>query len=238
MIKLLRTLTISFVLLSFTVISSKAYVFDVWTVEGMVNPTEFAEATSNFKEKAMAGGAKYDNIRASIKIRGDRSNDTGFVIATYNNYEDMMETSALVAQNPDWFASTYGSIEVQGTMITSATYGNDVPLNDNTGGIGNTVGYNILEIEDGVNFVLNFPKLKKLMSELGAPAAFDFAFCATCGSEVRPGEAVVWAASANMVDAGKTMDIFASEQVQTWLYRNMRPFVNIVDSGVHMYLTD
>ena len=173
-----------------------------------------------------------------MKVRGDRSNDTGFVIATYENYQDMMETAAVVAQNPDWFASTYGAIEVQGTMITSATYGNNQPLNDNTGGVGNTVGYNIVEVLDGVNFVLNFPKLQKLMAELGAPAAFDYAFCATCGEEIRPGEAVIWAAAATMEDAGKTMDIFASAEVQTWIYRNMRPFLNIVDSGVHTYLTE
>ena len=236
--KFFKIIFISISLFFATSITSKAYVFDVWTVEGVASYADLAQATVAFKEKAMAGGAKYDNIRASMKVRGDRSNDTGFVIATYENYQDMMETAAVVAQNPDWFSSTYGAIEVQGTMITSATYGNNQPLNDNTGGVGNTVGYNIVEVLDGVNFVLNFPKLQKLMAELGAPAAFDYAFCATCGEEIRPGEAVLWAAAATMEDAGKTMDIFASAEVQTWIYRNMRPFLNIVDSGVHTYLTE
>ena len=185
--KFFKIIFISISLLFATSITSKAYVFDVWTVEGVASYADLAQATVAFKEKAMAGGAKYDNIRASMKVRGYRSNDTGFVIATYENYQDMMETAAVVAQNPDWFASTYGAIEVQGTMITSATYGNNQPLNDNTGGVGNTVGYNIVEVLDGVNFVLNFPKLQKLMAELGAPAAFDYAFCATCGEEIRPG---------------------------------------------------
>ena len=233
-----KVIFIAISFLIFSSISSKAYVFDTWTVEGVTSPADLAQATIAFKEKAMAGGAKYANIRASMKVRGDRSNDTGFVIATYENYEDMMETAAIVAQNPSWFASTYGAIEVQGTMITSATYGNNQPLNNNTEGVGNTVGYNIVEVLDGVNFILNFPKFQKLMADLGAPAAFDYAFCSTCGAEIRPGEAVIWGASATMEDAGKTMEIFASQEAQSWIYRNMRPFLNIVDSGVHTYLTD
>ena len=76
------------------------------------------------------------------------------------------------------------------------------------------------------------------MADLGAPAAFDYAFCSTCGAEIRPGEAVIWGASATMEDAGKTMEIFSSQEAQSWIYRNMRPFLNIVDSGVHTYLTE
>ena len=88
--KFFKIIFISISLLFATSITSKAYVFDVWTVEGVASYADLAQATVAFKEKAMAGGAKYDNIRASMKVRGDRSNDTGFVIATYENYQDMM----------------------------------------------------------------------------------------------------------------------------------------------------
>ena len=43
---------------------------DVWELKGLTSQ-EVSEATIAFKEKAMAGGAKYTNIRSSTKIRGD-----------------------------------------------------------------------------------------------------------------------------------------------------------------------
>ena len=58
-------------LIILSTISSKAYVFDTWIIEGS-NPTQMAEATEKFKEVAMNGGAKYLDIRASAKFRGDR----------------------------------------------------------------------------------------------------------------------------------------------------------------------
>ena len=58
-----------------------AFVFDVWEIEGS-NPQEVAEATTKFKALAMAGGAQYLDIRSSIKIRGDRSQDTNYIFGS------------------------------------------------------------------------------------------------------------------------------------------------------------
>ena len=99
-----------FLILSSLIILStsnvSAFVFDVWEIEGS-NPQEVAEATTKFKALAMAGGAQYLDIRSSVKIRGDRSQDTSFVIGYYDNMQAMLETNALVQQNPDWLQSTF-----------------------------------------------------------------------------------------------------------------------------------
>ena len=57
---------------------------DVWRIEGM-DAQELSDATVAFKEKAMAGGAKYTGFRSSSKIRGDDTLDTTFVHAYYDN---------------------------------------------------------------------------------------------------------------------------------------------------------
>ena len=79
-------------------------------IERGLTSQEVSEATIAFKEKAMAGGAKYTGFRSSTKIRGDDTLDTTFVHAYYDSYEDQMATQALVA-NPDWFASTFGELD-------------------------------------------------------------------------------------------------------------------------------
>ena len=61
------TLVLSLLLLSS--LPSKAWVMDVWELRG-VTADEVSEATIAFKEKAMAGGAKYTAFRSSTKIRG------------------------------------------------------------------------------------------------------------------------------------------------------------------------
>ena len=74
----------------FSITYSKAWVMDVWTIEGM-DAQELSDATAAYKEKAMAGGAKMVNIRSSSKLRGDKPGDTTFVQVYYNNFSDMIK---------------------------------------------------------------------------------------------------------------------------------------------------
>ena len=71
----LKTLLVSLSLFVLTITYSKAWVMDVWTIEGM-DAQELSDATAAYKEKAMAGGAKMVNIRSSSKLRGDKPGDT------------------------------------------------------------------------------------------------------------------------------------------------------------------
>ena len=87
----LKTLLVSLSLFVLTITYSKAWVMDVWTIEGM-DAQELSDATAAYKEKAMAGGAKMVNIRSSSKLRGDikwqknalQSDKSKFMIFVFN----------------------------------------------------------------------------------------------------------------------------------------------------------
>ena len=231
MIKIYKTFLISLSLLAIFILPSKAFIVDVWEVRG-ANPQEMSEATMAFKEKAMAGGAKYTAFRSSTKLRGDNSNDTTYVYGYYDSYEDQMETAAIVAENPDWFTSTYGEIEFD-SSVNSVTWANSSTLGESAA--GQTIGYATLEVESGINFVLNVPIMQEMMREAGAPVIVDTLQCAMCPSSVLPANAMIYFSSANPVDMGKALDIFASEEMQRWMFANMAPHANIVDQGVVVF---
>ena len=207
-----------------------AFVFDVWEIEGS-NPQEVAEATEKFKAMAMAGGAQYLDIRSAVKIRGDRSQDTNYIFGYYENMQAMLETNALVQQNPNWLQSSFGDNE--GIVTTSGTFINDVEFTGELAA-GNAFAYAFAEVNDGINFFFNFPKLQKMLAEEGAPAAMGFASCAVCGSEMLPANTVMYMTAANASDLGKAMDIFASTKMQRWVYSNLQPHLNITDGGMHI----
>ena len=213
-----------------TVLPSKAFIMDVWELKGLTSQ-EVSEATIAFKEKAMAGGAKYTGFRSSTKIRGDDTLDTTFVHAYYDSYEDQMATQALVASNPEWFASTFGELDF--TDVDNITWANDLPVGD--AAPGQTVAYAMVEITSGINFLLNFPEMQKKMQELGAPVLVASAACALCGSEALPTNAMVYFSSANPVDMGKALDIFSSDEMQRWMFSNMAPHANFTDQGIVVF---
>ena len=227
---LLKALCLSFVLMVFSTVPSKAFIMDVWELRG-VTGEEVSEATIAFKEKAMAGGAKYTAFRSSTKVRGDDTLDTTFVHAYYDSYEDQMATQVLVGQNPDWFASTYG--ELNFTDVDNITWANDLPVGEVAP--GQTVAYAMVEITSGINFLLNFPEMQKKMQELGAPVLVASASCALCGAEVLPTNAMVYFSAANPVDMGKGLDIFASDEMQRWMFSNMAPHANFTDQGIVVF---
>ncbi len=229
--KILKQFLMVLTLVGFSISTSKAFIVDVWEVRG-ANPQEMSEATMAFKEKAMAGGAKYTAFRSSTKLRGDNSNDTTFVYGYYDSYEDQMETAAIVAENPDWFTSTYGEIEFD-SSVNSVTWANNSTLGESAA--GQTIGYATLEVESGINFVLNVPIMQEMMREAGAPVIVDTLQCAMCPSSVLPANAMIYFSSANPVDMGKALDIFASEEMQRWMFANMAPHANIVDQGVVVF---
>ena len=229
--KILKQFLMVLALVGFSISTSKAFIVDVWEVRG-ANPQEMSEATMAFKEKAMAGGAKYTAFRSSTKLRGDNSNDTTFVYGYYDSYEDQMETAAIVAENPDWFTSTYGEIEFD-SSVNSVTWANNSTLGESAA--GQTIGYATLEVESGINFVLNVPIMQEMMREAGAPVIVDTLQCAMCPSSVLPANAMIYFSSANPVDMGKALDIFASEEMQRWMFANMAPHANIVDQGVVVF---
>ena len=231
MTKLSKILMISISMLIISTLSSKAFILDVWEVRG-ANPQEVSEATLAFKEKAMAGGAKYTAFRSSTKIRGDDSNDTTFVYGYYDSFEDQMSTQALVGANPDWFSSTFGDIDF--TEVTSITWSNDTESAGEPAA-GQTVAYALLEVTSGINFILNFPTMQKMMADAGAPVLIDSMNCAMCGSNVLPANAMIYFSSANPTDMGKALDIFASEEMQRWMFANMSPHGNITDAGVVIF---
>jgi len=227
---ILKALCLSIVLMAFSTIPSKAFIMDVWELRG-VTGEEVSEATIAFKEKAMAGGAKYTAFRSSTKVRGDDTLDTTFVHAYYDSYEDQMATQVLVGQNPDWFASTYG--ELNFTDVDNITWANDLPVGEVAP--GQTVAYAMVEITSGINFLLNFPEMQKKMQELGAPVLVASASCALCGAEVLPTNAMVYFSAANPVDMGKGLDIFASDEMQRWMFSNMAPHANFTDQGIVVF---
>ena len=229
--KVLKQFLMVLALVGFSISTSKAFIVDVWEVRG-ANPQEMSEATMAFKEKAMAGGAKYTAFRSSTKLRGDNSNDTTYVYGYYDSYEDQMETAAIVAENPDWFTSTYGEIEFD-SSVNSVTWANNSTLGESAA--GQTIGYATLEVESGINFVLNVPIMQEMMREAGAPVIVDTLQCAMCPSSVLPANAMIYFSSANPVDMGKALDIFASEEMQRWMFANMAPHANIVDQGVVVF---
>ena len=229
--KILKQFLMVLTLFGFSISTSKAFIVDVWEVRG-ANPQEMSEATMAFKEKAMAGGAKYTAFRSSTKLRGDNSNDTTYVYGYYDSYEDQMETAAIVAENPDWFTSTYGEIEFD-SSVNSVTWANNSTLGESAA--GQTIGYATLEVESGINFVLNVPIMQEMMREAGAPVIVDTLQCAMCPSSVLPANAMIYFSSANPVDMGKALDIFASEEMQRWMFANMAPHANIVDQGVVVF---
>ena len=229
--KILKQFLMVLTVVGFSISTSKAFIVDVWEVRG-ANPQEMSEATMAFKEKAMAGGAKYTAFRSSTKLRGDNSNDTTFVYGYYDSYEDQMETAAIVAENPDWFTSTYGEIEFD-SSVNSVTWANNSTLGESAA--GQTIGYATLEVESGINFVLNVPIMQEMMREAGAPVIVDTLQCAMCPSSVLPANAMIYFSSANPVDMGKALDIFASEEMQRWMFANMAPHANIVDQGVVVF---
>ena len=227
---ILKALCLSIVIMAFSTIPSKAFIMDVWELRG-VTGEEVSEATIAFKEKAMAGGAKYTAFRSSTKVRGDDTLDTTFVHAYYDSYEDQMTTQVLVGQNPDWFASTYG--ELKFTDVDNITWANDLPVGEVAP--GQTVAYAMVEITSGINFLLNFPEMQKKMQELGAPVLVASASCALCGAEVLPTNAMVYFSAANPVDMGKGLDIFASDEMQRWMFSNMAPHANFTDQGIVVF---
>ena len=52
-----------------------------------------------------------------------------------------METAAIVAENPDWFTSTYGEIEFD-SSVNSVTWANNSTLGESAA--GQTIGYAVL----------------------------------------------------------------------------------------------
>tara|TARA_Y100001934_G_C12350523_1_gene775087 strand:+ start:1352 stop:2080 length:729 start_codon:yes stop_codon:yes gene_type:complete len=227
---ILKALCLSIVLMAFSTVPSKAFIMDVWELRG-VTGEEVSEATIAFKEKAMAGGAKYTAFRSSTKVRGDDTLDTTFVHAYYDSYEDQMTTQVLVGQNPDWFASTFGELDF--TDVDNITWANDLPVGEVAA--GQTVAYAMVEITSGINFLLNFPEMQKKMQELGAPVQVASASCALCGAEVLPTNAMVYFSAANPVDMGKGLDIFASDEMQRWMFSNMAPHANFTDQGIVVF---
>tara|TARA_E500000178_G_scaffold69311_1_gene66876 strand:+ start:145 stop:849 length:705 start_codon:yes stop_codon:yes gene_type:complete len=220
---------LSLSLFAFTISSSKAWVMDVWTIEGM-DAQELAAATAEYKEKALAGGAKMANIRSSSKMRGDNPQDTTFVQVYYESFSDLMSDQALAAANPDWFASTYGKINQDATS-NNAIMANSNPMPE-MGGAGQTVGYAFVEVTSGINFLLNMPKFQEIMQSAGAKVQVDSLNCATCGESVLPANAMIYFAANNMQDMGEAMDIFASNEIQRWVFANIAPHINITDGGV------
>ena len=227
---ILKALCLSIVLMAFSTLPSKAFIMDVWELRG-VTGEEVSEATIAFKEKAMAGGAKYTAFRSSTKVRGDDTLDTTFVHAYYDSYEDQMTTQVLVGQNPDWFANTFGELDF--TDVDNITWANDLPVGEVAA--GQTVAYAMVEITSGINFLLNFPEMQKKMQELGAPVQVASASCALCGAEVLPTNAMVYFSAANPVDMGKGLDIFASDEMQRWMFSNMAPHANFTDQGIIVF---
>jgi len=221
---------LSIFLMIFSVVPSKAFIMDVWELRG-VTGEEVSKATLAFKEKAMAGGAKYTAFRSSTKIRGDDPLDTTFVHAYYDSYEDQMATQVLIGQNPDWFASTYGELEF--TEVDNITWANDLPVGEVAA--GQTVAYAMIEITSGINFLLNFPEMQKKMQELGAPVQVASASCAMCGADVLPTNAMVYFSAANPVDMGKGIDIFASDEMQRWMFAHIAPHANFTDQGIVVF---
>ena len=217
------------VVFAFSMTTSKAWIADVYTVEGMDAQT-LSEATQAYKEKALAAGAKMKNIRSASKIRGDGNGELTTVLVYYETFEDMMHDVTLNIQNPDLLASTYGEVN-QNARTDSFIMANDSPMPEG-GGPGQAVAYAMVEVTSGINFLLNMPKFRENMQEAGAKIIVDSMNCAMCGESVLPANAMIYFAAANMEDMGEAMDIFASNEIQRWVFANIAPHINITDGGV------
>ena len=220
------------VVFAFTMTSSKAWIADVYTVEGMDAQT-LSEATQAYKEKALAAGAKMKNIRSASKIRGDGNGELTTVLVYYETFEDMMHDVTLNIQNPDLLASTYGEVN-QNARTDSFIMANDSPMPEG-GGPGQAVAYAMVEVTSGINFHLNMPKFREIMQEAGAKIIVDSMNCAMCGESVLPANAMIYFAAANPQDMGEAMDIFSSNEIQRWFFANMAPHINVIDGGINLY---
>tara|TARA_Y100001970_G_scaffold74541_1_gene94442 strand:- start:409 stop:1113 length:705 start_codon:yes stop_codon:yes gene_type:complete len=229
---LIKNFTFTLIILAFASLPAKAWIVDVWTIEGM-DAQELSNATAEFKEKALEAGAKMSNIRSSSKIRGDNPQDTTFVHIYYETFEDMMHDIVLTAQQPDIFDSTYGQIN-QDANSNNAIFGNNKPMPE-AGSAGQTVAYAFVEITSGINFLLNMPKFQDVMQAAGAKVVVDSMNCATCGESVLPANGMVYFAAANAADMGEAMDIFATEDIQRWVFANIAPHINITDAGILVF---
>ena len=185
------------VVFAFSMTSSKAWIADVYTVEGMDAQT-LSEATQAYKEKALAAGAKMKNIRSASKIRGDGNGELTTVLVYYETFEDMMHDVTLNIQNPDLLASTYGEVN-QNARTDSFIMANDSPMPEG-GGPGQAVAYAMVEVTSGINFLLNMPKFREIMQEAGAKIIVDSMNCAMCGESVLPANAMIYFAAANPQD--------------------------------------
>ena len=220
------------VVFAFSIASSKAWIADVYTVEGMDAQT-LSEATQAYKEKALAAGAKMKNIRSASKIRGDGNGELTTVLVYYETFEDMMHDVTLNIQNPDLLASTYGEVN-QNARTDSFIMANDSPMPEG-GGPGQAVAYAMVEVTSGINFLLNMPKFREIMQEAGAKIIVDSMNCAMCGESVLPANAMIYFAAANPQDMGEAMDIFSSNEIQRWFFANMAPHINVIDGGINLY---
>ena len=220
------------VVFAFSITSSKAWIADVYTVEGMDAQT-LSEATQAYKEKAFAAGAKMKNIRSASKIRGDGNGELTTVLVYYETFEDMMHDVTLNIQNPDLLASTYGEVN-QNARTDSFIMANDSPMPEG-GGPGQAVAYAMVEVTSGINFLLNMPKFREIMQEAGAKIIVDSMNCAMCGESVLPANAMIYFAAANPQDMGEAMDIFSSNEIQRWFFANMAPHINVIDGGINLY---
>ena len=220
------------VVFAFSMTSSKAWIADVYTVEGMDAQT-LSEATQAYKEKALAAGAKMKNIRSASKIRGDGNGELTTVLVYYETFEDMMHDVTLNIQNPDLLASTYGEVN-QNARTDSFIMANDSPMPEG-GGPGQAVAYAMVEVTSGINFLLNMPKFQEIMQEAGAKIIVDSMNCAMCGESVLPANAMIYFAAANPQDMGEAMDIFSSNEIQRWFFANMAPHINVIDGGINLY---
>ena len=227
--KLVFTLLVIF---AFSTTSSKAWVADVYTVEGMDAQT-LSEATQAYKEKALAAGAKMKNIRSASKVRGDGNGELTTVLVYYETFEDMMFDITLNAQNPDIFNSTYGEVN-QDARSDNFIMSNNSPMPQG-GSAGQAVAYAFVEVTSGINFLLNMPKFQEIMQEAGAKVVVDSMNCAMCGESILPANAMVYFAAANAQDMGEAMDIFSSNEIQRWFFANMAPHVNVIDAGLNIY---
>ena len=220
------------VVFAFSMTSSKAWIADVYSVEGMDAQT-LSEATQAYKEKALAAGAKMKNIRSASKIRGDGNGELTTVLVYYETFEDMMYDVTLNIQNPDLLASTYGEVN-QNARTDSFIMANDSPMPEG-GGPGQAVAYAMVEVTSGINFLLNMPKFREIMQEAGAKIIVDSMNCAMCGESVLPANAMIYFAAANPQDMGEAMDIFSSNEIQRWFFANMAPHINVIDGGINLY---
>ena len=220
------------VVFAFSMTSSKAWIADVYSVEGMDAQT-LSEATQAYKEKALAAGAKMKNIRSASKIRGDGNGELTTVLVYYETFEDMMHDVTLNIQNPDLLASTYGEVN-QNARTDSFIMANDSPMPEG-GGPGQAVAYAMVEVTSGINFLLNMPKFREIMQEAGAKIIVDSMNCAMCGESVLPANAMIYFAAANPQDMGEAMDIFSSNEIQRWFFANMAPHINVIDGGINLY---